>query len=108
LKEIPILHSNDQGIQRQKSTGCHFHSEEPYKASLYKKDQPEEEYYREDFEECDDSSEEPQINNFVTGSAGGSADGNNFRELFDEFRLREEVKMEIDKRAAVQMGVIVE
>jgi len=44
----------------------------------------------------------------VTGSAGGSADGNNFRELFDEFRLREEVKMEIDKRAAVQMGVIVE
>ena len=37
----------------------------------------------------------------------GESLNHNFKELFDEFKIREEVKMEIDKRAAIQMGVMV-
>jgi hypothetical protein len=49
LADIPILHNSDVP-QREKSTGCHYYSDQKVKASLYKKN-AEDEDYNEDFEE---------------------------------------------------------
>jgi len=76
---------------------------------MYKKDEENEEEYREDFEEDEEESKEGNINEFFTQNPNADESmTNNFKEIFDEFKVREQVKMEIDKRAAIQMGVMIE
>jgi hypothetical protein len=83
-------------VNREKSTGCHFDNEEKSKPSIYQKHAEED--YSEDFEEEEGEGDEGVLEEYNA----------NFSQLLDEYKSRQEVKLEIDRRAAIQMGALVE